>query len=431
MKPKFIYTETFGCSANQNNTEIMKGILRQAGFDTVIKTDIADIIILNTCIVKGPTEKKIERRISDLLKLNKPIIVAGCMPEVRAEKLKKIKNIYLLGTHHYKDILNLIYDIVNKKYRAEKYLSYKDEIKLCMNKIRQNKIIGITQISEGCLGSCNYCITRLAKGKLFSYPMEKIIENIKKDIKEGCKEIWITSQDNAAYGTERGKYELTKLLKEILKIEGKFLVRIGMTNPNNVLPILDELIEIYKNEKIYKFLHIPLQSGSDNILEKMNRLYSVKDFFYIVNKFRKEIPEITIATDIILAYPGEGRKDFVKTLDVIKKIQPDVVNFSKYWAMKGTPAEKEKQIDVKIAIKRAKEFSKLYVEILQKKNKKWLGWEGKVLVDEFKNNNFIARNTSYKPIVLKTKRRDLLGKFINVKIVNTSVNYLVGEILDR
>lgn len=146
-----------------------------------------------------------------------------------------------------------------------------------------------------------------------------------------------------------------------------FKVRVGMMNPNNVLPILDELIEIFKNEKMFKFLHIPVQSGSDEILEKMNRFYSVKDFVYIVNKFRKEIPDINIATDVILAYPDEGRKDFVMTFDLIKKIQPDVVNFSKYWAMEGTQAAKEKQIDVNTAIKRAKEFAKMHVEMLMQK----------------------------------------------------------------
>jgi len=427
--PQLIYTETFGCSANRNNTEIMKGILRQAGFDTVIKASIADMMILNTCVVKGPTEKKIERRILDLQRFDKPIIVAGCMPEVRSKELNKMNNVYLIGTHHYQDILNLIYDIVKGRYKQEKYLTKKNEIKVCVPKIRQNKTTGITQISEGCLGTCNYCLTRFAKGKLFSYPREKIIENIDKDLDEGCKEIWITSQDNAAYGLDNGKRELPKLLKEILKLEGKFLVRVGMMNPNNVLPILDELIEIYKSEKMFKFLHIPLQSGSDEVLEEMNRFYSVKDFVYIVDKFRKAIPEITIATDIILAYPDEGRQDFVKTFDVIKKMQPDVVNFSKYWAMKGTAAAEEKQIDVKIAIKRAKEFAKMHVEMLMKKNKKWLGWEGKVLVDDWKNENFIARNNTYKQIIVKSKRRDLMGKFVDIKIVETSVNYLVGEII--
>jgi MiaB-like tRNA modifying enzyme len=427
--PQFIYTETFGCAANQNNTEIMKGIIRQAGLGTVIKANIADMMILNTCIVKGPTEKKIERRILDLQRFEKPIIVAGCMPEVRSKELSKMDNVYLLGTHHYHDILNLIYDIVNNKYKENKYLTKENEIKLCIGKIRQHKTIGITQISEGCLGSCNYCITRLAKGKLFSYPQDKIIENVKKDLDNGCKEIWITSQDNASYGLDIGKRNLPKLLKEILKLEGNFKLRVGMMNPNNVLPIIDELIEVYKDEKMFKFLHIPLQSGSDEILEKMNRYYSVKDFIYIVNRFRKEIPDINIATDIILAYPDEGRQDFVKTYDLIKKIQPDVVNFSKYWAMKGTPAEQEKQIDVNTAIKRAKEFAKMHVEMLMQKNKKWKNQELKVLVDDWKNESYIGRNDTYKQIIIKSRAKNLIGKFIDVKITSTSVNYLVGEIL--
>jgi tRNA A37 methylthiotransferase MiaB len=201
-------------------------------------------------------------------------------------------------------------------------------------------------------------------------------------------------------------------------------------NPNNVLPILDELVEIFKDEKMFKFLHVPVQSGSDEILEKMNRFYSVKDFVYVINKFKKEIPEINVATDVILAYPNEGRQDFVKTYDLINKIQPDVVNFSKYWAMKGTPAAEEKQIDVNTAIKRAKEFAKMHVEMLMNKNKKWKNQEVKVLIDDWKNESYIGRNSTYKQIIINSRRRDLIGKFIDVKIVRTSVNYLIGELIE-
>ncbi|MEM3405734.1 MAG: tRNA (N(6)-L-threonylcarbamoyladenosine(37)-C(2))-methylthiotransferase [Candidatus Pacearchaeota archaeon] len=426
---KNIYIESYGCSANQNNAEILKGILTKSGFNIVINERLADILIINTCIVKGPTEKKMERRISDLSKLNKSLIVAGCMPEVRSKELGKLKNVFLLGTHHYKDILKLIYDIRNKKYKIEEYLSYKKEIKLCLEKIKKNEVIGITQISEGCLGNCNFCITKLAKGKLFSYPQDKIIENIKKDLKSGCKEIWITSQDNASYGLERGKRELPDLLEKILSLKENFFVRVGMMNPNNVLPILNDLIRIYKNDKMFKFLHIPLQSGSNRILKEMNRYYKVEDFLYIVKKFRKEIPNITISTDIIVAYPSETEKDFKETIKVIKKIKPDIINYTKYWPMKGTKAAKEKQIDVKIAKERIKKLSEICKKISEEENKKWINWKGKIIIDEFKNNLLIARNIFYKPIVLKTDDKKLLGKFVNVRVINSFTNYLLGEII--
>ena len=358
---EYIYFQTYGCTANQNNTEIMKGLVRSAGLEITNNPDISDIILINTCIVKEPTEKKIERRISDLRKKysEKPIIIAGCMPEVRNEKLKQ-ENIYLLGIHHLHSLPLLIKKIYNSKYQEQEFLTYEPEVKLLKPKISK-KDIGITQISEGCQGNCSFCIVRIAKGKLFSYPEEKIIENIKNDLKH-VKEIWITSQDNASYGLDRGKRELPELMKKILELKSKFKIRLGMMNPENVLPILSKLIEIYKNEKLKPFLHIPVQSGSNNILKSMNRRYSIKDFLFIVNKFKKEIPDLFLSTDIIVGFPEETEEDFQETLNIIKKIKPQQVNVSRFWSLKGTEAEKMKQLDVKIVKQRTKTLMNLIKE---------------------------------------------------------------------
>jgi len=357
MQPQFIYFETYGCTANKNNTEIMKGLVRQTGLELTNNPDIADLLVINTCIVKEPTEKKIERRILDLRKeyKDKPIIIAGCMPEVRTNsRILQQKNLYLLGTHHIKDITKLIRKIFQGKYREEEFLKKRNEIKLCLPKIPKIKKIGITQISEGCLGNCSFCIVRLAKHSLFSYPQEKIIENIKQDIKEGAKEIWITSQDNASYGLDEGKRKLPELLKKVLELKGNFKVRLGMMNPSNVLPILPELLKIYKHKKMKKFLHLPLQSGSNKILKKMNRKYKVSDFIKIVEKFRTEIPDLVFWTDIIVGFPGETDEDFKKTLEIIKKIKPNFINISRFWRRKGTEAAKLKQLPVEVVKNRVK-----------------------------------------------------------------------------
>lgn len=363
MEPQYVYFETFGCTANQNNTEIMKGLCRQAGIEITNSPNIADFLIINTCIVKEPTEKKIERRISDLIAKykNKPIIITGCMPEISKEKLRR-KNIYLLGIHHVKDICKLIRKILENNYEEDEFLAENQEEKLCLPKIPRIKGIGITQISEGCLGNCSFCITKIAKGKLFSYPEARILENIRNDIKAGCKEIWITSQDNASYGSPE-KRKLPELMKKIMALKGRFLVRLGMMNPENVLPNLNELIEIYKNKKMKKLLHLPLQSGSNRILKLMNRKYKVEDFLKIIKEFRKEIPELFLSTDIIAGFPGEEEEDFNKSLELIKEIKPNQLNISKYWLRKGTEAEKMKQIDKKIAKDRVKILADLFEKI--------------------------------------------------------------------
>ena len=348
---KLIYIETYGCTANQNNSEILAGILSRAGFLVTSNIELADIIILNTCIVKSKTESKIKRRIQDLKSStnqnNKTFIIAGCMPQVdKVKKLKKLhQNAIFLGTHHFRDILNLIRDYEEKKLnqkKQEEYLDNKNEIKLNLPKIPNNKLISIHQISEGCLGNCSYCRARIAKGKLFSYPKEEIVKSIESDLQNGAKEIWLTSQDCASYGldwdkegSKEKKQELPNLLKEILSLNHRFKLRLGMMNPNNVLSVLDELIEIYKDKKIYKFIHIPIQSASDKILKDMNRFYKIEDAEEIIKKFRKEFPNCVIATDIIVGYPTETQSDHEQNINFLKKYKPDVFNLSKFSSQIG------------------------------------------------------------------------------------------------
>ncbi len=424
-----VYFETYGCTANQNSSEIMKGILKQAGLNITFNPDFADFIIINSCIVKEPTQEKIRRRISDLLSKGKKIILAGCMPRLNKLKLKK-KNLFLLDSSHVKDIANLIKDIKEDSYDSKKYLKTRNELKLNLPKIPNEKFIGITQISEGCLGECSYCIIRLAKGKLFSYPKEEIVESVKSDIKSGCKEIWITSQDNASYGNEySGKYLLPELLEDIIKIPGRFFIRVGMMNPNNVLKILPELIKIYKNPKMFKFLHLPIQSGSDKILKSMKRKYKIENVLKIVNEFRKNIPDITIASDIIVGFPGEDNADFEKTLDLIKKIKPEILHRSNFGIRKGTPAEKMKQVDSPQIKQRANKLQELHLKICNEIQDKLLGKEIKILIDKkgFKNT-WLGRTENYKLAVIYSEK-NILGKLLNVRVKKVLPHYLICELI--
>lgn len=420
---KFICLESYGCSANQNNSEIIRGKIVESGLELTNSPEIADLLVLNTCIVKGPTENRMKGRIFELSRLNKPLIITGCMPEVR--KLEG-KNIFLLGINHITEINKLMRRILENKYSEKEFLSSNREIKLDCPKINQNKLIGITQISQGCLGNCNFCITKLAKKNLFSYPEDKIIENIKSDLKQGCREIWLTSQDNAAYGLDSGS-SLINLLKKILNLDSSFKLRLGMMNPEHVLPISNELIEIYKNEKMYKFLHIPVQSGSNSVLKQMNRKYKVEDFIKIIESFRKEIPDITISSDIISAYPCETEKGHKETLELIRKIKLDILNLTRYWQMKGTRAAREKQLESKIARKRTSEIQKLHLSISLEENKKLEGKEIEIFVNEKQGNTYFGRTDNYKIVIIKSDK-NILGKQVRVKIKQAFSHYFLGEI---
>ena len=423
-----IYFETYGCTANQNSTEIMKGLVKTAKLNITDSIDYADIVVINSCIVKEPTQEKIRNRFEILLKNKKTVILAGCMPRLNRKKLQ-YKNLYLLDTRGVTKITELIKDIVDKKYDEDKYLKVKNEIKLNLPKIPKEKSIGITQISEGCEGDCSYCIVKLAKGKLNSYPEEKILKSCKQDIESGCKEIWITSQDNANYGNDSGNYTLPNLLNRILGLKGNFLIRLGMCNPNNVLKVLPELIETFKHPKMFKFLHIPVQSGSNKVLTNMNRKYKVLDAIKIISEFEKQIPEITISTDIIVGYPTETEEDFNKTIELIKKIKPEILNRSNYGARPGTAASKLKQIPPSEMKKRATQAMKLHLEICKENQEKYKDWQGKVLVDSKGfGNTYLARSKNYKLFAVKSDK-DIVGKSVEVKVIKTLPHYLISEII--
>src|SRR3989339_403397 len=396
-----VYFESYGCSANYNSTEIMKGLVKQAGLNITSNIDFADLVVINSCIVKEPTEEKIRRKVQDLSHAGKKVILAGCMAKLRKKSFLNYDSVYLLGTNHIKDINNLIQEIVDGTYDTEKYLDNHSEVKVNVSKISDEKYIGINQISEGCLGTCTYCITRLAKGKLFSYPSEKIIESVKNDVMSGCKEIWITSQDNASYNSEISKDiskdGLVQLLEEIIKIKGKFL-------------------------------HIPIQSGSNKILKDMNRKYTREDVLKIVNKFKKEIPNIIFSTDVIVGYPGETKKDFEDTLDIVKQINPEILNRSKFWPRPQTPAEKLKPISKDEMNKRSLELANLHLQMCKDNQKKWIGWVGKVLIDKKGfGNTYLARSPEYKLFAVQSKDK-ILGKIVKIKVNSILPHYLIATV---
>lgn len=419
---KKVFIKTYGCAANQSRSEKMANNLAEAYVLTENEME-ADAIILNSCIVKKQTEQKILDRIKSIRKSfpGKKIILAGCLPKI-PEILERVE---------YDGIIN---DAENAaaavaKMFGEKNESVKRETNSIHNgKIRRNPLVDIEEIAEGCLGLCSYCIVKRAKGGLKSEPADKIVKNIETAVKDGCKEIWLTAQDTACYGFDNGT-SLPKLLESICDISSDFSLRIGMMNPEHALKILPQLMETYRNEKVYKFLHLPVQSGSDNILEKMNRRYKTEDFLHIVSEFRKEFPSIQVWTDIIVGFPGESEKDFEKTVGLMKKVKPDFVNVSQFGTRPGTPAEKMEQVYGETKKERSKKLSEMLKQIYLENNKRWVEWEGKVFITEKSRTGFLGKNFSYKPMQIKNDN-NILGKYVNVKITKASSSTLFGEIIE-
>jgi len=424
---KQIYIETYGCSANQNNSEIIAGILNHDGNKLIYNPDKADFIVLNTCAVKEKTEGKIKRRIQDLHKKYpyKKMVVTGCLAQTDSDKIRKLNpDSIILGTDHYTDIS----EIINQDNLVTIKISKQKEEKILLPKISQDKLISITQISEGCLSKCTFCKTKLAKGNLYSYPQEKILASIENDLKQGTKEIWLTSQGNENFGIDRGKNELVELLNKILSLPYSFKLRLGMMNPIN-LQDTDKLIRVYKNEKMYKFLHIPIQSASNKVLKDMKRGYKIEKVKEIINKFREEFPNITIATDIISGYPTEFEEDHNLNIEFIKKYKPDVLNLSKFSKHKNTPAEKLKNLSISIVNKRNIEIMRAHRQSANEGKMKFLNKTINVFVNKkISNNNYKSRDDNYNIVLIKSNN-DILGNNVNVKIINVGVHHMIGDII--
>jgi len=335
--------------------------------------------------------------------------------------LKRFKGFAAIGVNNF-DIVEIVRDYLADG-DARKTDGFKE--KVLPKKIKYNKYVDIVPISEGCMGQCTYCATWLARGKLRSYEPARLLAEIADSVSSGAKEIWLTSQDNGCYGFDRGT-NLVELLEEVVKIPGDFKIRVGMMNPSYVKMFLDELIEVYKSPKIFKFAHIPVQSGSDKVLKDMGRAYTAKDFEETVAAFRNAMG-ITISTDIIVGFPTEMKKDFEETVELLKRVKPDFLNLSKYWPRKGTRANDMKQLSRDIIAARSKKVAELYSKMLKEKNKKLVGQTCNVIFTEERNDFSIGRNERYQPVLVKGG--GLLGKTRSVKISASRKSELVGELV--
>ena len=352
-----VFIKTFGCQANISDSEAMAGLLKENGYDLASNENSADYIVVNTCSVKNTTQSKELHYLRNITKTKK-VIVGGCL--TKTINLKKhipdVKAVFDTNS------LTKLPSIIENPH--DEFSNKKELERLDMPVVRIKDNIGIVPISQGCLNKCTFCATKLARGNLASYRIGDIKRALEECIEDGCKIIYLTSQDNGCYGFDI-KTNLPELLDELLSVKGNFKIRVGMMNPWHVIKILDPLIESYKSKKIIKFIHIPIQSGSEKILKGMHRIHTVKDFKLIVKKFREAFPEITIATDLIVGYPDETEKDFQLSLDLIKEIKPEVVNISKFSSRKGTYASELKQLPTEIVKERSRKLSKLYNQLKQ------------------------------------------------------------------
>ena len=423
---KRVYVKSFGCSANLAEGEVISGCLSKAGFKVVKNPKDADFLVYNTCAVKSQTENRIMDILSKVSK-DKHLIVSGCLPMINFERLdREVSFDGVTGPAPGRGIVDVVFRVDAGEHVI--CLNGISNSGLSLPRVPFNPVVSVIPINYGCLGNCSYCCVHFARGSLKSNSVIEVVERVHRDVGCGVKEFWLTSQDTACYGKDIGT-SLPELLQQVCKVEGRFFVRLGMMNPNHVLDIVDELVEAYADRKVFKFLHLPVQSGDDMILELMNRRYSVKDFKRIVCIFREKFPRLTLSTDVICGFPGETNRSFKNTLKLISDVQPDIVNVSKFFSRPKTAAESLEPIASGELNRRSRILSSLSRSISFEKNKSWLDWQGNVLFDERgKEGSFMGRNFAYKPIVVKS-RESLIDKFIDVRIVGAFSTYLEAELV--
>ena len=418
-----IWVEAYGCSASFSDSEMISGLIVNGGHTLADSSEESDLNVIVTCSVKDATAAKMVHRIKE--SNSKPLVVAGCLPKAEQHTVEKFaENASLLGPNSIGKTLQVIKSTLD----GQKIIALEDTdiTKIGLPKIRLNPAIGIIEIASGCMSECTFCQTKLSKGDLKSYRIGDVVRQVKTEISDGCNEVWLTSTDNGCYGLDIGA-DLPELVNAVSEIDNKFFIRVGMMNPMYMPKIRDGLLKSFQSTKVFKFLHVPVQSGSNKVLNDMKRGHTEQTFRDVTNKFRDKFEKFTISTDVIVGFPTETEEDFEATLKLLKETKPDIVNLSRYSQRPGTYAAEMRQIDVTEVKRRSKTAYELINEISEENNKNWIGWEGQVIFDEEHEDQIRGRNFAYKPIFVKEKPK--IGQISTVKIIDATTHSLIGQIM--
>jgi len=373
FRDKNVFVETYGCRYNFGDTAKLVEILKHKGSTFVDSAKEADTVIINTCTVIGTTERRMLRQLSRFREYD--LYVTGCMPAVQREAIFAVCTPTIISS-----------ETIREAYRSIRTVA--------------GEGVAIVQVAQGCSGRCTYCITRIARGPLRSFTEDEILAEILAHAHAGTKEIQITAQDISCWGREIGK-SLPFLLKSIDDLPGRFMIRVGMMNPATVKGMLDDLIEAFASDRIFKFVHIPVQSGSDAILDRMGRGYTVADFEEIITAFKKRYPEITLATDMIVGFPNETQEDFSKSLELIDRVRPNKVNITRYSRRPFTPLFPEKDFPEWVKKDRSRIMNSRAEKIYTSINTGYLEKQVPIIVTEtIKTGSVMARSPEYLGIVI-------------------------------
>ncbi|XP_041987453.1 threonylcarbamoyladenosine tRNA methylthiotransferase [Aricia agestis] len=431
-----IYVKTWGCAHNNSDSEYMAGLLAAHGYKLTEDKFEAQLWLLNSCTVKNPAEDHFKNEIELGQSRGIHVVVAGCVPQ-GAPRSSYLQGLSVVGVQQIDRIVEIVEETL-KGHTVRLFGQKKAEngrkaggASLLLPKVRKNPLIEIISVNTGCLNQCTYCKTKHARGELGSYPPEEIVERARQSFKEGVCEIWLTSEDTGTYGRDIGT-SLPELLWQLVEVipEGCRL-RLGMTNPPYILEHLEEVAKIMQHPRVYKFLHVPVQSGSDQVLADMKREYSRAEFEHVVEFLRSRVAGITIATDIICGFPTETDKDFEDTMTLCQKYKFPSLFINQFYPRPGTPAAKMTRVatpqEVKKRTKRLSEFFRSYEPYGHK-----VGQIQEVLVTDISHDkNYYVSHNQYYEQVLVPKDEKYMGKMLTVEIISASKFSMMGRPVDK
>ena len=425
-----------GCAANFGDGEKIARILSkksEVSFEfPEPSSPKPEAFYLNVCTVKGNAGAlKLLRKAASTYP-GVPIYITGCAPkDFREEAIRAVPQVQFTTLSELEKEQQFGVDLGNAEQDRTRENRYQN-IARHKNVLRESPFVGIVNIEEGCLDACAFCSTHLVKGRLHSFAPNAIVDQVQALVDDGCLEIQLTGQDCACYGFDIGT-NLAELTQKILThVNGNYRIRLGMGNPRHVVGFQEALLDCFTDERVYKFIHIPVQSGSERVLKAMNRRHSALDYLTLAHAFTERFSRFTLSTDLIVGFPGETAEDFNDTLNILKETRPTVCNITRFVARPGTVAarlEAESAIPDAIKHERSAILAEAFQKIALENNRQWVGDVCSVVTEKqgYRNGTTIARNEAYRPVALQGAYP--AGQTRSVRISDAEPFALIAELI--
>lgn len=432
-----VHIKTYGCQMNKYDSEVMTAFLHHSGFTPTNDLNKADLIILNTCYVREKVKHKVFSFLGELKKIKrqKPELllgVGGCLAQKNPEEIQEKAPFVdiIFGTLNIHQLPEIVKEAKRSNFPVVKV--GQGSLPVNLPTIREKKFSVYVPVIRGCNNFCSYCNVPYVRGREKSRPLPSVLREVERTAGEGCKEVILLGQNVNSYGKDLPeKIDFAHLLGEVNKIDGIHRIRFTTSHPKDLSDRL--ILAMAELEKVCEHLHLPLQAGSNRVLELMRRSYTREDYLKLVDRVREVIPDISITTDLMVGFPGESEKDFQDTLDMVKRVRFDGAFTFEYSALPGTRAAKlESQIPTSIKKRRLRQLIEIQKSIIEERNRAWVGRELEVLVEGIspKDPGELQGRTRHNKMVIFPKDKFSIGEFVKVRVKQAGCWALRGDVLD-